>query len=145
MAQRTNEADVKGILQGEYDSLNQPSLSPFIDTASGVVDWLMAWDTAHCSELSATTLKAIECWLTAHYYQISDPGYSSRTTASASGAFLGQATMTLKATRFGQQALLLDSTNRLAKRDKEVEEGGRRRVQLYVPTDPCDSSSSGCF
>ena len=127
---RTRPTAVQSILQNEYDLENRPALEGFIDTASMMVDEIVVEDTA--LKMTATRLELVERWLAAHFYQISDPGYQSRTTAGASGSFTGQTSQTFKATRYGQQALALDLTGFLERRDKEVEEGARRRVQLFV-------------
>ena len=84
------------------------------------------------TQMTATYLELVERWLSAHFYQMADPGYTSRTTAGASGGFNGQQTMNFLSTRFGQQACNLDLTGFLARRSKEVEEGSRKTVQFFV-------------
>jgi len=111
---RTTEAAVKLVLGGNYDSAAAPSLVPFIDVATDVVDAVSAYATAEGSALSGTRLELIERWLTAHYYQISDPGYSSRSTGGTSGTFHGQTGKGYDATMYGQQAKLLDTSGYLA-------------------------------
>ncbi len=133
---RTKPGAVLSVLLREYDTVNNPSLGSFIDLASNLTDQVQANDCAGL--LTASGLELIERLLAAHFYQIGDPGYTSRSTGGASGSFNGQQTQTLKGTRYGQQAMLMDSTGFLERRDKEVEEGGRRRIQVYCPTEGCE-------
>jgi hypothetical protein len=127
---RTSPTAVQNILGTEYDVTNRPSLNGFIDTASADVDDVLANDVQGL--MTPNRLELIERWLAAHYYQISDPGYKSRTTAGASGSFNGETTMVFMSTRYGQQACAIDSTGWLAKRSDEVTKGSRRMVQFFV-------------
>ena len=87
MARTTAEA-VKLLLAANYDSDAATNLTPFIDSASSIVD-----DVVECvsdlslTALSSTKLELIERWIAAYLYTQSDPLYTSRSTASASGAF----------------------------------------------------------
>lgn len=127
---RTTAQQVDHLLAGEYDQ--KTKLSPYIETASVIVNWLATQDLAAEGLLNAGQLELIERWLAAHYYQMSDPGYTTRSTAGASGGFQGQFTTGFKMTRFGQTAMVLDVTGLLARRDKEMEEGARRVTQVYA-------------
>jgi len=128
MPTRTNSINVKAVLGTEYDTVNSPDLTPFIQTASAIVDQIVLLDVA--SLLGSSLQEIVERWLSAHFYQIMDPGYKSRSTGGASGSLNGETGQTFKCTRYGQQACALDLTGWLARRDKEVEEGSRRKVQL---------------
>lgn len=126
---RTNPTAVQGILAGEYD--NVTSLGQYIDAASAVVDQVQANDDM--GVMTAASLEQVERWLSAHLYQDADPGYKSRTTAGASGNFEnGDGDGPFGGTRFGKTAMVLDSTGWLQRRNAEVKEGGRRRVQFFV-------------
>ena len=141
---RTTSAAVVGVLLKEYDSKNSPDLSPFIATANAIVNVVVANDTGGLLTGNPSLQEIIERWLSAHYYQIADPGYQSRSTGGASGSFNGQTTQTFKSTRYGQQACALDITGWMAKRDKEVEEGGRRQVQVLWAGQVCEPDASEC-
>lgn len=130
MAARTTPQAVQDLLAGEYDGKTR--LTPSIDTANVMVNWLATQDLAAEGLLNSGQLELIERWLSAHYYQMADPGYQNRSTGGASGGFQGQFTTGFKMTRFGQTALVIDVTNLLAKRDKEAEEGSRRVTQVYA-------------
>lgn len=91
MAQRTTIDLVKGLLLDNYGALRDrtlPSLQPFIDTATVIVDRVAACATRKERLLTVAELELIERWLSCHYYTKSDPLYTSRSTESASGAFV---------------------------------------------------------
>ena len=142
---RTTPALVVGVLLKEYDSKNNPDLTPFITIANAMVNVVVSADSAGLLTGANVPLQElIERWLAAHYYQIADPGYQSRSTGGASGSFNGQTTQTFKSTRFGQQACAMDITGWLARRDKEVEEGARRRVQVLWVGQYCEPDAVEC-
>lgn len=120
---RTDAAAVQAILLNDYDADESPSLTPFIETASAVVDDVAACATAKAVTLGDTRLELIERWLAAHYYQQSDQGYASNSTEGASASFHGQTAMYLESTKYGQTAVRLDKSGCLA-----AIAGGERKV-----------------
>ncbi len=110
MAIRTTSDSVKGLLLHNYDVINNPSLTPFIATASVLVDRI---STAGLAD--TTLLELLERWLAAHYYAVSDPAYKQDQRDSSSGTYEGQTGYGLMSTRYGQQALALDTTGTLQK------------------------------
>lgn len=89
---RTNAGAVQSILGLNYDKKRRPDLTPFINSASDVVDQVLALSRGKSrvkalGGLTATTLANIEMWVAAHLYVVSDPLYMSRSTEGASGAF----------------------------------------------------------
>ena len=132
---RVTPQEVQNVLLDNYDSSSGVALAPFINIANVLTNQVAANDTT--SILSTSDLKQIELQLAAHFYQAGpDAGYQSRTTSGASGQFRGQTAMVLSSTLYGQTAMLLDASGYLEKRSKEVEEGGRRMVQVYAPSTP---------
>lgn len=109
MAIRTTSPDVQGILGDHYDGTTD--LSPFITTASSLVDRLATLDTD--SILSTAQKELIERWLAAHFYVQADPILASKSTGKSSGVFEGQTAMALDNSRYGQMAKVLDVTGRL--------------------------------
>ncbi len=94
---------------GNYDTVNQPSLQGFIETASAVVDRVATCATRKGLDLSTTELELIERWLAAHFYCVVDPIYTSRSTNGASASFqVGQAMEGFGSTEYGRQALAMD-------------------------------------
>lgn len=135
---RTTATAVQLMLVGEYDG--STSLSPAIDTATAMVDWVVAQDAADPSRgyyaSNVALPERIECLLACHYYQLADPGYQSRTTGGASGGFNYKTELGFKGSRFGIEAMNCDISGILQQKQKEMEEGGRRRVQVYAATTP---------
>ena len=113
---RTTPAAVKLVLAGgkDYDTLNNPDLTPYIDAASSMVDDLDECADDRDFNLSATKLEIIERWLAAHAYAMSDQPYTNRSTLGAAGTFQGQTAMNLDATKYGQMAKSLDPSGCLA-------------------------------
>jgi len=111
---RTNQAAVISILLKDYDSEEQPSLTPFINTANVVTSQIASQATEDGEPLDSTTLATIEMWLAAHFYCCSDLTYTSRSTGGASGSFMGTSGDSYKGTRYGQMAMAIDPTGFLA-------------------------------
>lgn len=113
---RTDSDSVKAVLApgGDYDLLNEPSLTPFITVANLIMNRVMT-----CASLKGVTISddealAMETWLAAHAYQASDQGYTSKSTEGASGSFMGQTGMGIDGTKYGQTALMMDPSGCLA-------------------------------
>lgn len=105
MAQRVSADDVRAICDLDAD-LN---VEPFILVASALVD-------AHLASvgLSATMLTEIERWLAAHFACVYDPRLTEMGTGPDRVRYEGGATGEgLKSTRYGQQAVALDSSGTL--------------------------------
>lgn len=109
MAQRTTITLVEDVL--DTDKKSGRSVQFAIDAAVIIMDRV---ETCADGDLTEAELAGIETWLAAHCYCMSDPNYTSKNTAGAGGTFVGQTTMYLNATRYGQMALSLDSTGCLA-------------------------------
>lgn len=129
---RTTVADVKAVLLEDYDSATEPSLTPFLETASTIVDAVYECATNLGFTLSTTQLELIERWLAAHCYAMSDQTYASKNNLRGSGSFHGQTGMRLEATKYGQMATVLDvsgclSTMGQAPNTVRVGWGGKRK------------------
>lgn len=86
---RTTASAVQLLLGAEYDTLNSPSLPPYIDLAGAIVDQVVVCMAAKgLAAASAALLEIIERTAAARYYQMADPGYTNRSTANKSGGFL---------------------------------------------------------
>jgi hypothetical protein len=105
---RTTADAVKLVLLADYDSVNNPSLAPFIEWATALTSRVGACAASKGSPLSDVELELIERYLGSHAYAMSDRPYESRRTQSASGKFVGRTEMSLDATSYGQQAQSLD-------------------------------------
>jgi hypothetical protein len=133
MSARTTPAAVQSILGNQYDGTTD--LAPFIATASPLVDWVATKDVN--SEMGVSMLERVECYLSAHFYAHADQITQSKSTSRASDTYQGQTAMVFMGTQYGQTACALDLTGTLAKRSKEVEEGGRRKASVtWLGEDP---------
>jgi hypothetical protein len=120
---RTTSALVQGVLAPgkDYDLVNQPDLTPFIATASSLVDQVVSLAFSNRGFLiDGNTAELIERWLAAHFYCVSDQTYQSKSTAGASASFQGQADMGLESNRYGQSAVRIDWTGTLNALNKQL-------------------------
>jgi hypothetical protein len=116
---RTNADAVKGVLRlgsegGDYDDDFSPSLIPYIDAASMLIDQAVTCAAKKNKALTTTQQEILERWVAAHFYCCSDRTYQARNTAQAGGTFSGQTAMYLEATLYGQTAMRLDPSGCLA-------------------------------
>lgn len=115
---RTTAAAVKEILNRDYDSIDEPSLDGYIDTAAALVDQMVICATRKRITISDSLQELIMRWLSAHAYALSDRTYKSRSTLRASGGFDSQTAMHLDATTYGQMARDLDPSGCLENMNK---------------------------
>lgn len=111
---RTTAAAVKDVLRlgsqgGDYDDANNPSLDPYIDSASLMIDRVAACGVKRGTPYTTAELEMLERYVAAHRYCMSDVTYSNKSTDRQSTTFTGQTAMGLDATRYGQDAMLLDA------------------------------------
>lgn len=86
---RTTSAAVIAVLGRDYDTVNNWSLSPYIEAANGLINQLINLATANSRPIpTSTQAELLERWLAAHYYTKADPTYSSKSTSGASGSFI---------------------------------------------------------
>lgn len=117
MGIRTTPDLVKGILLNDYNVKQNPDLTPFITSASSLVDRCVTY-AAKIGILITDTginsqMELVERWLSAHFYAINDRPYKSRSAQGASGSLDGNTGMNLQATLYGQTALMVDPTTYL--------------------------------
>lgn len=135
---RTTEPQVRDLI----DNSTTISLVPFIETASGLVTWLITKDTD--GVLTTELLELIERWLAAHFYETRDPQYSSKNTGRSGASFQGQTAMILMSSKWGQTACLLDVTGVLAQKSKDAETGTKRKARLtWLGTDGDRAEGAG--
>ena len=113
---RVTDAEVKQIIDTTISDV-----SPFITVASLQVDRIAAKGV-----LGTAELKEIERWLSAHFIAIRDKRTIKDTVGDTSHTYEGKTDMGLNFTRYGQQALLLDTTGTLA------ESGKRKATVTYL-------------
>lgn len=104
---RVTVAEVKAIIDVEDDR----DVSPFIELATLLVDENLA-----SAGLSAARLKQIELYLSAHYTAVTVErgALSVSKLGDALETYKGDYTQGLNLTRYGQQAITLDTSGTLA-------------------------------
>jgi hypothetical protein len=108
MANRVEPNEVLDII-----TTSRVDIQPFITAAN-----LLVTDVLGSSDLSTEQLKEIERWLSAHFVSISDGGSGEVIEREVGETRIKYATITgknLGTTRYGQQALFLDTTGLLSK------------------------------
>jgi len=113
---RTDSDEVIALLTPgkDYDTVSTPSLTPFINAATAMVDRVATCATTRGITLTDAELTIVEAWLAAHLYCMSDQTYASKSTGGASGSFHGQTGMNIDATKYGQTAQDLDHSGCLS-------------------------------
>lgn len=109
---RVTPAEVREIADIDVAVTN---LNPFILVANQLVTELCT-----ASSLDDDRLKEIERWLSAHFACIRDPQRDNEKAGSVGEKFQYKVDLGLNQTRYGQQAMLLDTSNALNNANKGV-------------------------
>lgn len=127
MPARVTDTQVEAILLREFEEGDD--LEPFIAIATSLTDWV-----EDCSDptLSDDSLENIELQLAAHFYAQANQRFADKATDKASAKFQGTTGMRLDYTDYGQNALLLDTSGCLAKRNKEASQGKTTPQIVYL-------------
>lgn len=134
---RVTDSDVRNVLQGDGPADSAVSMQPYIAAAESLVDYVVAQDAGNplTSNLSAAQLFTIEQFLAAWAYTAGDPVYQAKATGAgggnASGTFQGRGDMYLSENRYGQRAMIFDTSGTLARLDKEARQGGHPKVGMF--------------
>ena len=105
---RTTNDDVIEVLGRDYDTVNTPSLEPYIRAAGLIVDRVYTCSVRKDKTLTTDELFELETWLAAHLYVQSDQNLSSKSTLGASGQFQGRTEKRLEASKYGQSCIGID-------------------------------------
>lgn len=84
---RTTPEDVIEILGTNYDTINEPSLKPYIRAASLIVSRVIECAEQRDQDITASEAREMERWVAAYLYTINDPIYKSKQTANSSATF----------------------------------------------------------
>lgn len=112
MAVRVTSDEVAQVIQVDTDLWNDA----LITNASVLVDrlaTLASSDTSEATYLSSDQLTQIELYIAAHLYALLDPQPISESAGRASNKYMGSFGIGLKATYWGQMALVLDTSGLL--------------------------------
>lgn len=125
MAERATAVDVRALL-GVDASVD---VAFFVTTANTVVDELLL-----SSGLTEATLKLIETFLAAHFYVLTNEGgaRASETIGDATERYHNTYTKGFGSTRFGQQALVLDTTGTLAEESAKADSPITKKAEFRV-------------
>lgn len=140
---RTTDAAVRKVINVETDV----DITPYIETAAHMVDEVCAPHYVG----DDVKLELIERWLSAHYVCVNNPQAMSE-QASAGGGGVQQTMepvrvdLGLRSTKYGQQALRIDTGGYLAALDNAMDDvkkrlpGANPRYSVtWLGTDPCAS------
>lgn len=125
MANRVTVTEVRQIYPFPT-SLVDADATIFINSANRLVDRVNTIG----GMTNAANLKDIELWLSAHFIHILFPESSMEKADVVSQSFLGKVDLHFDQTRYGQMALLLDTTGTLAKLQKQAKTGKSTSVSL---------------
>jgi len=119
----TNETQVRAIHKGVEVS---EDLSIYIETANSIVEDILG-DLGY----TTTKLALIEAWLAAHFYAISSKETSMETASSVSEQYQYKLGLFLSNSMYGQQAMAIDTSGKLANLNKQFEKGSKTTLKLY--------------
>ncbi len=135
MAVRTTDSAVQGIIETDPNI----SLTPFIETASFLVDKLLvdATDSDGNPIHDATSLELVERWLSAHYYAIRDIRPASEKAGPVSENKMYKVDLNLAVTIYGQQAMTIDISGLLAAWNDDITKGSTKKASVsWAGKDP---------
>jgi hypothetical protein len=123
---RVTSAEVAAII--DYDTTGITDITPFITAAN-----LLVTQVCTDSSLGTDLLKEIERWLAAHFVAVRDPKLTSQSAGGASDSYETNKTgFGLKLTRYGQQAMALDTSGALM----AIAEGAKKAsMKILAPDD----------
>lgn len=131
---RTDATQVGAVIELD-DSI---VLDPFINAANELV-------TEACAPLTVTDpvtgtvslaysdvrLAMIETWLAAHFYAMRDPRMTSVAPTGLSVSYENRVDLGFNLSRYGQQAMRLDTRGGLAALDAKIKKGGKGKLGFY--------------
>ncbi len=108
----TDVDEVKRVVEVDESAYDDDTLQQFIDDAS----WLMQDVVlpAYTTAPSLAKLKPIHTYLSAHLYSVTDPREISGWVGTVRVFYEYKVDLHLNLTRFGQQAMLMDTSGALA-------------------------------
>ena len=133
---RTTVAAVQAIVDCDLSI----DMTQFIDTANELVSEFCVipsslpanvaqadWNSGYMPGYTDVRLELIERWLSAHFYAIRDIQYINQSIGGASISSGMQMGKGFEATRYGQQAMMLDTAGGLAGLNARIVKGDRKR------------------
>ena len=102
-------------------------LEPFIETASQVVT-----DVCGGSDYTDEKFELIERWLAAHFYGVFDTQLQGETAGPVTATYFWKTGFILHQTRYGQQAMMIDTDGSLARLNKQLLDGTAGRTTSFT-------------
>jgi len=118
---RVTPAEVEAIIQ--YDDTIE--LDPFIEVANQLVTELCT-----DSDYDDERLTEIERWLSAHFYHIDDQQVANEKAGDVAVSYQYKVELALNVTKYGQQAMVLDTAGNLAQLNKRIIDGESKTVSI---------------
>lgn len=125
MAIRVNDPDLRSTLKcGDI-----PDLLIFMQSANVIVDALLG-----TSSLSSPVLTLIEMYVAAHLYTVSEErgSLAAETIGDVTERYHNTYKAGFGSTRFGQQAIVLDSTGVLARESAKAEKAAIKSAEFRI-------------
>lgn len=113
MALRVDDIDVKGIIDTDISDT-----TPYITTANVLINSALATEIA-AGDVDSDVLEQMELWLAAHFVAVRQGAPKMEKAGDGAATYFGRDGMGLESTPYGQQALALDTTGRLAASGKK--------------------------
>lgn len=138
---RTTSAAVIAILGSDYNYNSGDDLSPFIETASNIIDSNCIY-VAPLTPYSDTKLELIERWLSGWAYLLMNPARKFDAAGPVQKSTESKVDLNFALNKYGQTAMLLDTNgglaelnNSLKSRKQSVSVGITWLGKSYVNTD----------
>ena len=113
---RVTQDDVEEVISVRLED----DVWPFVRMAHALTDWVQDQDSS--SLLNSELLYHIELNLACHFYTMWRQLYKSEKIGDASATYQGQTEMYLESSRYGQTAMLMDVTGKLAERNRKAKD-----------------------
>ena len=127
----TQVQDLLPELQGDDSTTVTTALASFIEAANVLIVELLPETVVTYTD---DRYEIIERWLSAHFYRVSQGEVMSETVGPLTSTFLFKTGYALYQTRFGQQAMVLDTSGILSRYNHDLIKGqeGRKSGVAYV-------------
>lgn len=129
----TNYTDVeavKGIVEVDDSLYDDDALQSFVDAAAWLVQDVVLPGYANLTAPSNAKLEVIHRYLAAHMYSVTDPRSISEWVGTVRTFYEYKVDLHLNLTRFGQQAILLDTSGALAAYNNQL-----KRATVNLPAE----------
>lgn len=129
MPARATLSLVEGVIELDASVVpDDAAFSPFASAAHALVTQCCEGENGPDTPYSEAHLTEIETWLAAHIYTTRDPRASSEAAGSVNASYQSRIDLGFSNSHYGQMAMRLDWHGGLARLDRDILKGGKRRV-----------------